>query len=122
MQQCLQALAGMTNQTIKADNYKVVPPSRVQMKASMEALIHHFKLYTEGCTFRTDSIYTATEAPKGEFGVFLVVNQNKPYRCKIRAPGYFHLQGMDLMSKHHLLADVVTIMGTQDIVFGEVDR
>jgi NADH dehydrogenase (ubiquinone) Fe-S protein 2 len=86
-------------------------------------LIHHFKLYTEGVAVPAGSTYTAVEAPKGEFGVYLVSNgTNRPYRCKIRAPGFAHLQGLDLMSKHHMLADVVTIIGTQDIVFGEVDR
>ena len=86
-------------------------------------LIHHFKLYTEGVAVPAASTYTAVEAPKGEFGVYLVSNgTNRPYRCKIRAPGFAHLQGLDFMSKHHMLADVVTIIGTQDIVFGEVDR
>lgn len=85
--------------------------------------IHHFELYTEGFSVPASSTYTAVEAPKGEFGVFLVSNgSNRPYRCKIRAPGFAHLQGLDFMSKHHMLADVVTIIGTQDIVFGEVDR
>lgn len=85
--------------------------------------IHHFELYTEGFSVPASSTYTAVEAPKGEFGVFLVSNgSNRPYRCKIRAPGFAHLQGLDSMSKHHMLADVVTIIGTQDIVFGEVDR
>jgi NADH:ubiquinone oxidoreductase subunit D len=93
------------------------------MKQSMESLIHHFKLYTEGVTVPASSTYTAVEAPKGEFGVYLVSNgTNRPYRCKIRAPGFAHLQGLDFMSKHHMLSDVVTIIGTQDIVFGEVDR
>ena len=93
------------------------------MKTSMESLIHHFKLYTEGFTVPAGETYTAVEAPKGEFGVYLVSNgTNKPYRCKIRAPGFAHLQGIDFMSKNHMLADVVTIIGTQDIVFGEVDR
>lgn len=86
-------------------------------------MIHHFKLYTEGVAVPAGSTYTAVEAPKGEFGVYLVSNgTNRPYRCKIRAPGFAHLQGLDFMSKHHMLADVVTIIGTQDIVFGEVDR
>ncbi|GJP53403.1 hypothetical protein CLOM_g12550 [Closterium sp. NIES-68] len=89
----------------------------------MESLIHHFKNYTEGVSPLPSSTYTAVEAPKGEFGVYLVSNgTNRPYRCKIRAPGFAHLQGLDFMSKHHMLADVVTIIGTQDIVFGEVDR
>ena len=89
----------------------------------MESIIHHFKLYTEGFLVLAGETYVAIEAPKGEFGVFLVSNgTNKPYRCKVRAPGFFHLQGLDFMSKGHMLADVVTIIGTQDIVFGEVDR
>ena len=93
------------------------------MKRSMEALIHHFKLYTEGYRVPAGETYTAVEAPKGEFGVYLVADGgNKPYRCKIRAPGFAHLQGLDFMSKGHMLADVVTIIGTMDIVFGEVDR
>ena len=93
------------------------------MKSSMESLISHFKLYTEGVRVPEGSIYRAVEAPKGEFGVYLVSDgTNKPYRCKIRSPGFFHLQGLDFMSKSHMLADVVTIIGTQDIVFGEIDR
>ena len=119
----MQCLNGMPEGIIKADDRKISPPSRTQMKQSMESLIHHFKLYTEGFTVPASSTYTAVEAPKGEFGVFLVSNgTNRPYRCKIRAPGFAHLQGLDFMSKHHMLADVVTIIGTQDIVFGEVDR
>jgi NADH-quinone oxidoreductase subunit D len=89
----------------------------------MEALIHHFKYYTEGIVVPAGEIYAAVEAPKGEMGVYLVSNgTNKPYRCKIRAPGFVHLQALDFMSKNHMLADVVTMIGTQDIVFGEVDR
>uniref|UniRef100_A0A6G9IF32 NADH dehydrogenase [ubiquinone] iron-sulfur protein 2 n=12 Tax=Streptophytina TaxID=131221 RepID=A0A6G9IF32_9VIRI len=120
----IQCLNAMPQGNIKADDRKnCVPPSRSQMKQSMESLIHHFKLYTEGVIVPASSTYTAVEAPKGEFGVFLVSNgTNRPYRCKIRAPGFAHLQGLDFMSKHHMLADVVTIIGTQDIVFGEVDR
>ena len=109
--------------TIKSDDRKITPPSRTHMKESMESLIHHFKLYTEGFVVPASETYTAVEAPKGEFGVYLVSNgSNKPYRCKIRAPGFVHLQGLDFMAKNHMLADVVTIIGTQDIVFGEVDR
>ena len=86
-------------------------------------MIHHFKFFTEGITISRDETYTATEAPKGEFGVYLVSNgSNKPYRCKIKAPGFGHLQALNMMSKGHMLADIVTIIGTQDIVFGEVDR
>uniref|UniRef100_A0A8F1SRQ8 NADH dehydrogenase [ubiquinone] iron-sulfur protein 2 n=2 Tax=Ulmaceae TaxID=3474 RepID=A0A8F1SRQ8_9ROSA len=113
----------MPSGMIKADDRKLCPPSRCRMKLSMESSIHHFELYTEGFSVPASSTYTAVEAPKGEFGVFLVSNgSNRPYRCKIRAPGFAHLQGLDFMSKHHMLADVVTIIGTQDIVFGEVDR
>jgi NADH:ubiquinone oxidoreductase subunit D len=108
---------------IKVDNNKIAVPSKKSIKNSMESLIHHFKLYTEGFVVPASETYTAVEAPKGEFGVYLVSNgSNKPYRCKIRAPGFVHLQGLDFMAKNHMLADVVTIIGTQDIVFGEVDR
>jgi len=108
---------------IKIDDRKISVPSRKDMKNSMEALIHHFKLYSEGYSVQTNKAYTAIEAPKGEFGIYLIANNtNRPYRCKIKAPGFLHLQGIDFMSKNHLLADVVTIIGTQDIVFGEVDR
>jgi NADH dehydrogenase (ubiquinone) Fe-S protein 2 len=118
-----QCLNNMPTGPVKVDDNKVTPPSRATMKQSMESLIHHFKLYTEGVVVPAGETYTVIEAPKGEFGVFLVSNgTNKPYRCKVRAPGVFHLQGLDFMSKGHMLADVVTIIGTQDIVFGEVDR
>uniref|UniRef100_A0A109RUH2 NADH dehydrogenase [ubiquinone] iron-sulfur protein 2 n=1 Tax=Euphorbia marginata TaxID=28955 RepID=A0A109RUH2_EUPMA len=113
----------MPSGMIKADDRKLCPPSRFRMKLSMESSIHHFELYTEGFSVPASSTYTAVEAPKGEFGVFLVSNgSNRPYRRKIRAPGSAHSQGLDSMSKHHMPADVVTIIGTQDIVFGEVDR
>ncbi|MEL6746459.1 MAG: NADH-quinone oxidoreductase subunit D, partial [Pseudomonadota bacterium] len=106
-----------------AANQKVVPPKRGDMKRSMEALIHHFKLYTEGFHVPAGEIYAAVEAPKGEFGVYLVTDgSNKPYRCKIRAPGFAHLQAMDQMNKGHMLADVSAILGSLDIVFGEIDR
>ena len=119
----MQCLQDMPQGVIKVDDRKITPPSRSQMKQSMESLIHHFKLYTEGFSVPAGETYTAVEAPKGEFGVFLVSNgTNRPYRCKIRAPGFAHLQGLDLMARNHMLADVVTIIGTQDIVFGEVDR
>jgi len=109
--------------SIKTSNSKFTPPSRVEMKTSMEALIHHFKFYTEGVVIPFGETYTASEAPKGEFGLYLVSNNtDKPYRCKIKAPGFGHLQSLDDMCKNHLIADVVTIIGTQDIVFGEVDR
>jgi NADH dehydrogenase (ubiquinone) Fe-S protein 2 len=108
---------------IKVEDNKITAPSRKVMKKSMESLIHHFKLYSEGFYVPEGFIYTAVEAPKGEFGVFLVSDgSSKPYRCKIKAPGFLHLQGLNFMAKGHLLADVVTIIGTQDIVFGEVDR
>jgi NADH dehydrogenase (ubiquinone) Fe-S protein 2 len=119
----LQCLQEMPQGEIKSDDRKITPPSRAHMKSSMESLIHHFKLYTEGFSVPAGETYTAVEAPKGEFGVYLVSNgTNRPYRCKIRAPGFAHLQGLDFMAKNHMLADVVTIIGTQDIVFGEVDR
>ena len=119
----MQCINELPEGVIKVDDRKITPPSRSQMKQSMESLIHHFKLYTEGFVVPASETYTAVEAPKGEFGVFLVSNgTNRPYRCKIRAPGFAHLQGIDFMSRNHMLADVVTIIGTQDIVFGEVDR
>ena len=105
------------------DDSKIAPPSRKDMKASMEALIHHFKLFTEGYDVPAGTIYTATEAPKGEFGVYLVSDgTNKPYRCYIRAPGFAHLQALDFMSKGYMLADAVANIGSMDIVFGEIDR
>ena len=108
---------------VMATDGKVSPPRRDKMKGNMEALIHHFKLYTEGFHVPTGEIYAAVEAPKGEFGVYLVADgSNKPYRCKIRAPGYAHMQAMDWMSRGHLLSDVSAIIGTLDIVFGEIDR
>jgi NADH dehydrogenase (ubiquinone) Fe-S protein 2 len=119
----LQCLNEIPDGLVKIDDRKITPPSRSQMKQSMESLIHHFKLYTEGITVPSGETYTAVEAPKGEFGVYLVSDgTNRPYRCKIRAPGFAHLQGLDFMSRNHMLADIVTIIGTQDIVFGEVDR
>ena len=127
MRQSLKLIAQCLNQLpqglVKVDDKKISPPSRKHMKESMESLIHHFKLFTEGFVVPASETYVGVEAPKGEFGVYLVSNgTNKPYRCKIRAPGFVHLQALDFMAKHHLLADVVTIIGTQDIVFGEVDR
>jgi NADH-quinone oxidoreductase subunit D len=108
---------------VKIKDYKISPPARKIMKYSMEALIHHFKLYTEGFSVPENQIYCAVEAPKGEFGVYLVSNNtNKPYRCHVRAPGFAHLQSLNYMVKSHLIADLVTIIGTQDIVFGEIDR
>jgi NADH dehydrogenase (ubiquinone) Fe-S protein 2 len=118
--QCLDLIP---SGVIKTDDKKVTPPKRAQMKNSMEALIQHFKVYTEGYTVPMGDTYTAVEAPKGEFAVYLVSNgTSKPYRCKIRAPGFIHLAALEFMSKKHMLADVVTMIGTQDIVFGEVDR
>jgi NADH-quinone oxidoreductase subunit D len=108
---------------IKTNDYKICPPSRSEMKNSMESVIHHFKFFTEGIVLPFGETYSATEAPKGEFGVYLISNNtDKPYRCKIKAPGFGHLQALNEMSKGHMIADVVTIIGTQDIVFGEIDR
>ena len=118
-----QAIQLIEEGPIKSTNYKLNPPSRSEMKISMEAVIHHFKLYSEGIVLPFGETYTATEAPKGEFGVYLISNNTeRPYRCKIKAPGFGHLQALNEMSKGHMIADVVTIIGTQDIVFGEVDR
>jgi NADH-quinone oxidoreductase subunit D len=120
MRQCIEKMP--TGPVVSTDN-KVVPPRRGEMKTSMEALIHHFKLYTEGYHVPAGEAYAAVEAPKGEFGVYLVADgSNKPYRCKIRAPSYAHLQAMDYMCKGHMLADVSAVLGSLDIVFGEVDR
>ena len=119
----VQCLNKLPTGPVKVDDAKIVPPSRTDMKESMESLIHHFKFYTENFTVPVGETYTAVEAPKGEFGVFLVSNgTSNPYRCKIRPPGFSHLQGLDFMTKGHMIADVVTVIGTQDIVFGEVDR
>jgi len=116
-------LTNITNGSIKESNNKFNPPSRTQMKNSMESVIHHFKYFTEGFTLNHGETHTSTEAPKGEFGIYLVSNgKEKPYRCKIKAPGFSHLQALNFMSQNHMIADVVTIIGTQDIVFGEVDR
>jgi NADH:ubiquinone oxidoreductase subunit D len=118
-----QCLNDIPNGLIKNNDNKITPPSRSHTKKSMEALIHHFKNYTNGVSIPANETYVGTEAPKGEFGVYLVSNNtNKPYRCKIKAPGFAHLQGLDHMSNGHMIADVVTIIGTQDIVFGEIDR
>jgi NADH-quinone oxidoreductase subunit D len=120
MKQCIEKMpAG----PVVADNNKIVPPRRSEMKKSMEALIHHFKLYTEGFHIPAGEIYAAVEAPKGEFGVYLVADgSNKPYRCKIRAPSYPHLAALEHLCKGHLLADVPAVIGSLDIVFGEIDR
>jgi len=108
---------------VKIDDKKTTPPSRLEMKNSMESLIHHFKYFTQGFDVPEGQTYVTVEAPKGEFGIFLKSNNtNRPYRCHMKAPGFVHLQGLPFMSKGHLIADVVTIIGTQDIVFGEIDR
>lgn len=119
----LQILNKIPNGSIKIDNKKISNPNRIQIKQSMESLIHHFKYYSENIIVNSGETFTVIEAPKGEFGVFLVSDgTNKPYRCKIKAPGFSHLQALDFMCKDHMIADVVTIIGTQDIVFGEIDR
>ena len=118
-----QVINNMPQGAIKANDQKVVTQSRKQMKSSMEGLINHFLLYSEGYPVPSSEKYTAVEAPKGEFGVYIVTNDSaKPFRCKIKAPGFLHLQGVNFMAANHLIADVVAIIGTQDIVFGEVDR
>ena len=124
MKQCVDKLNAPDGKgPVSSLDGKVVPPSRGEMKRSMEALIHHFKLYTEGYKVPAGEVYAAVEAPKGEFGVYLVSDgTNKPYRCKIRAPGFAHLSAMDFLCRGHMLADVSAILGSLDIVFGEVDR
>ena len=118
-----QCIDVMPKGPVMIKNNKVTPPKRELMKKSMESLIHHFKLYTEGYKVPKGETYTSVEAPKGEFGVYLVSDgSNRPYKCKIRAPGFAHLQAMDFCSKGHMLADVVAILGSMDIVFGEIDR
>ena len=127
MKQSLNIISQCLNQIpeglIKTTDNKICPPTKSEMKQSMEAIIHHFKIYTNGISVPTNETYTGTEAPKGEFGVYLIANNtNKPYRCKIKASGFAHLQALNAMSKGHMIADIVTIIGTQDIVFGEIDR
>ena len=120
IRQCLEELP---DGPVKTDNNKITPPSRADMKDSMESMIHHFKLFTEGFHVPAGETYTAVEAPKGEFGVYLISDgTNKPYRCKIRSPGFAHLQALDFLSRGHMLADVVANIGSLDIVFGEIDR
>lgn len=120
IKQCIERLP---KGPVTTQDPKIAPPKRTLMKQSMEALIHHFKLYTEGYHVPVGETYTAVEAPKGEFGVYLIADgSNKPYRCKIRAPGFAHLQALEFMTKGHMLADVVTVIGTMDVVFGEIDR
>ena len=119
----LNVLNKANDRTFIINDNKIAPPTRALMKYNMEALIHHFKLYSEGFIVPEGSTYSLVEAPKGEFGVFLVSNNtNRPYRCRIKSPGFFHLQGLDFMVKNLYLADLVTVIGTQDLVFGEVDR
>lgn len=124
MKQCIERLNSPEGRgPFASSDGKIVPPKRAEMKRSMEALIHHFKLYTEGYRVPEGEVYAAVEAPKGEFGVYLVSDgSNKPYRCKIRAPSFAHLQGMDFLTRGHMLADVSAVLGSIDIVFGEVDR
>jgi NADH-quinone oxidoreductase subunit D len=118
-----QCLKEMPDGPVRIQDRKIAPPPRGEMKRSMESLIHHFKLYTEGFHVPAGETYTAIEAPKGEFGVYLVSDgTNKPYKCKIKAPGFAHLQGLDFMSKGHMLADAVANIASMDIVFGEIDR
>jgi len=124
--QCLDILHILNNindYCFIIEDFKVVPPFRALMKYNMESLIHHFKLYSEGITPLKGFAYSLIEAPKGEFSIFLVSNNtNRPYRCRIKSPGFFHLQGLNIMVKNLFLADLVTIIGTQDLVFGEIDR
>ena len=124
MKQCVALLNAPEGKgSVSTNDGKVVPPKRDEMKRSMEALIHHFKLYTEGFHVPAGEVYAAVEAPKGEFGVYLISDgSNKPYRCKIRAPGFAHLQAMDFLCRGHMLSDVAAIMGSIDAVFGEIDR
>ena len=122
MQQCVKWLRANPG-PVMLQNYKVAPPTRVEMKDDMEALIHHFKLFSEGYSVPAGEIYSAVEAPKGEFGVYLISDgANKPFRLKVRAPGFAHLSAMDELTRGHMLPDVVALIGTLDIVFGEVDR
>jgi NADH-quinone oxidoreductase subunit D len=124
MKQCIAKLREPEGQgPVHVADHKIVPPRRAEMKRSMEALIHHFKLYTEGYHVPPGATYTAVESPKGEFGVYLVADgTNRPYRCKIRATGFALLQAIDVMARRHMLADAVAIIGSLDIVFGEIDR
>lgn len=126
MEQCLNMLNILNTKkdfTYNIVDFKIVPSTRGFLKYSMESLIHHFKLYTEGIIIQKEEVSCIVEAPKGEFGIYLVSNNtNMPYRCRIKAPGFLHLQGINMMTKNCLLADLVTIIGTQDLVFGEIDR
>lgn len=119
----MQCINEIPNGSVKIDDHKICHPSRYDIKNSMEALIHHFKLYTEGIITENGHTYNSVEAPKGETGVYLISDgTSKPYRCKIRTPGFIHLQALNNISNGHMIADLVTIIGTLDIVFGEVDR
>jgi NADH:ubiquinone oxidoreductase subunit D len=123
IKQCSELVLDNFSFSIKSYDKKLYPPYRSFLKNKMESLISHFKYFSEGFNAENSDIYAGTEAPKGELGVYLVSDSNnKPYRCKIRSPGFFHLGGLDFMSRNHMIADLVTIIGTQDIVFGEVDR
>ena len=118
-----QCVTSLPTGPVKTMNSKITPPPKKEIKDSMEALIHHFKLFTEGYRVDKDEIYAAVEAPKGEFGVYLISDgSSKPYKCKIRAPGFSHLQAMDYLIKGHMLADVPAVLGSLDMVFGEIDR
>jgi NADH:ubiquinone oxidoreductase subunit D len=118
-----QVLNKIPNGAINVENSKIIPPSRAQTKVAMESLIHHFKLYSNGFFVSKSESYVGVEAPKGEFGIYLISDSSEtPYRCKIRAPGFNHLQAINYIAKGHLIADIVTIIGTLDIVFGEIDR
>jgi NADH-quinone oxidoreductase subunit D len=118
-----QCIAKMPQGKVVTDDPKIAPPKRAEMKTSMEAMINHFKLYTEGYHVPAGETYASVEAPKGEFGVYIISDgSSKPHRCRLRAPGFAHLQALEPMVKGHMLADVVTVISTQDIVFGEVDR
>jgi NADH-quinone oxidoreductase subunit D len=122
MKQCCERLTREQSPYVTPDN-KIAPPRRAEMKRSMESLIHHFKLYTEGFHVPEGEVYAPVEAPKGEFGVYLVADgTNRAYRCKIRSPGFAHLQAMDFLCRGHMLADVSAVLGSLDIVFGEIDR
>jgi NADH-quinone oxidoreductase subunit D len=123
MEEMYQSVRIMKQGPVAIKDNKIVPPLRAEMKRSMEATIHHFKLYSEGHHVPAGEVYAAVEAPKGEFGVYLISDgTNRPYKCKIRAPSFAHLQAMDFLSRGHMLADVSAIIGSLDIVFGEIDR
>jgi len=118
-----QAISKISNKLVSKDSFKIGPPTRKLMKTSMEALIQHFKFYSEGFLVTKGEVFLGVEAPKGEFGIYIVSNNTGiPYRCRVKAPGFVHLQAITYLSKCNLIADVVTIIGTLDIVFGEVDR